>query len=55
MREQIDSGRSRKFKRKGIDIIGRCGRNLAETDILKRLIIPNLPKIADVLEYKDIF
>ena len=28
---------------------------LAETDILKRLDHPNLPKIADVLEYKDIF
>lgn len=28
---------------------------LAETDILKKLDHPNLPKIADVLEYKDIF
>ena len=26
-----------------------------ETDILKRLDHPNLPQIADVLEYKDTF
>lgn len=56
MREQIDSGRSRKFKRKGIDIIGRCGRNFWQRRIFsKDWIIPIFLRLPDVLEYKDIF